>query len=489
MAGRIRWLGVFIVLCFVVLFVQLNELQVVHAKQYADNTANPEIEYQMYSQPRGPILSADGVVLAQSVPTTVGAYKYQREYPTGSLFSQVVGYDSLIYPPSGVEATYNADLSAHNRPIKTLSDLLATPMVTDTVTLTMSDALQKDLAAALDNRYGAIVVLDPSTGAVEAMYSNPTFDPNPLVSPYSAPETQAYATDTTTDQYGFQPLASIAYQDSFFPGSTFKTVTTAAAYDHAPRLVDTPMPYYTCIPPHTFGGQFTKLCNFGDGGCGGTIAQMLPPSCDTGYALLGTKVGAAGMTAEADAFGFNQQPPIDLPSSPFEVSHFLQSGCYMNAQVFLAFSSIGQYCTTASPLQMAMVASAFANGGVIMKPHVMASVRDSLGNPVATYQPTKWLTATTPKTAAAVTTLMTDVAKYGTAAGIFPADEDVAAKTGTAQVAQNNSETTDWMIAFAPATAPKVAVAVVLPNQALSATGAEVAGPVMRAILRDALGY
>ncbi len=489
MAGRIRWLGVFIVLCFVVLFVQLNELQVVHAKQYADNKNNPEIQYQKYSQPRGPILSADGVVLAQSVPTTVGDYKYQREYPTGSLFSQVVGYQSLIYGPSGVEETYNTDLAAHNRPIKTLSDLLATPTVTDTVTLTMSDALQKELVAALGNRYGAIVVLDPSTGAIEAMYSNPTFDPNPLVSPYSAVEDQAWLADNETDQFGFSPLASLAYQDSFPPGSTFKTVTTAAAYDHAPRLVDTPMPFYTCIPPHTLGGQTKALCNFGDGGCGGTIAQMLPPSCDTGYALLGTKVGAAGMTTEADAFGFNQQPPLDLPTSPYEVSHFLQPSCYMNAQIFLANSSIGQDCTSASPLQMAMVASAFANGGVIMTPHVMASVRDSLGNPVATYQPTKWLTATTPKTAEAVTTLMTDVAKYGTAQGVFSADEDVAAKTGTAQVGLGNTATTDWMIAFAPAAAPKVAVAVVLPNQALSATGAEVAGPVMRKVIQDALGY
>src|SRR5208282_612103 len=101
--------------------------------------------------------------------------------------------------------------------------------------------------------------LDPSTGAILAMYSNPTFDPNPLVSPFTATEQQAWLADNAANAYGFSPLASLAYQDSFPPGSTFKTVTTAAAYDHAPRLVDTPMPYYTCIPPHTFGGQFTKL--------------------------------------------------------------------------------------------------------------------------------------------------------------------------------------------------------------------------------------
>jgi peptidoglycan glycosyltransferase len=215
---------------------------------------------------------------------------------------------------------------------------------------------------------------------------------------------------------------------------------------------------------------------------------MLPPSCDTGFALLGTEVGATGMTAEADAFGFNQQPPIDLPRSGFEISEFLQPQCYLNAQVFLAFSSIGQKCTIASPLQMAMVAAALANKGTLMTPHVVKEVRDSAGNLVLTNGALPWLQATSPVTAAAVTALMQRVVTNGTASGVgFPPQDQVAAKTGTAQVGVGNSATTDWMIAFAPASAPKVAVAVVIPNQSLSATGAEISGPLVKYMIEHTL--
>lgn len=484
-------------LCFVVLFLQLNNLQVINAQQYANAPDNPVKKIQRYDQPRGDILSADGVVLARSVPSPPGnLYKYERQYPEpwASLFAQVVGVDSLLYENYGVEASYNSYMVAHNRPVKTLKDLLTTtPVITDTVTLTVSSKLQFDAASALAGRDGAIVVLDPATGAVLAMYSNPTFDPNGLASLSGTTETKAFAADNTPDALGYRPFTSLAYQDNAFPGSTFKIVTTAAAYQHAPQLVDASMPYYVCIPPGTFRGQTTQLCNFGGvQGCGGPIAEMLPPSCDTGYAILGTKIGAASMTAEADAFGFNQQPPIDLPHSSNEVSQFLQPSCYQNAQVYLAFSSIGQFCTKASPLQMAMVAAAIADGGVVMTPHVMSQIRDSQGNLVESYQPTAWLQATSAATASAINGLMVQVthAGNGTAAGIFPPSEDVAAKTGTAQVQNAAGQyiaTNDWMIAFAPASDPKVAIAVELPDQPVSATGAEQAGPVMRTMINDAL--
>jgi penicillin-binding protein A len=496
---RIRWLGIVIVACFVLLFLQLNDIQVVKAHNYATNQNNPQMLAAKYSEPRGSIVSSDGTVLAYSTPAPKGTsqYKYEREYPTGSLFSQVTGVDSPDYGSYGVEASYNSYLTAHNQPIKTLGDLLTTRTITDTVTLTLSKALQTDAKNELGSNDGAIVVLNPSTGAVEAMYSNPSYDPNPLASLDPATEQSAWKDDTAkADGLGNYPFTSLAYQNIAFPGSTFKIVTAAAAYEHAPQLVDTPMPSYQCIPPGTLGGQTTPLCNFGGDQsppCGGTIAQMLPPSCDTGFALLGTKVGAAGMTAEADSFGFNQQPPIDLPHSSSQVSAFLQSSCYQNAEVFLAFASFGQDCTKASPLQMAMVAAAVANDGVIMTPHVMSQIHDSQGNLVKTYQPTPWLKPMSAATAAALNNLMTQVvtAPDGTAAGVgFLPQDDVAAKTGTAQVQNAAGQyiaTNDWMIAFAPASAPKVAVAVELLNQPVSDTGAEQAGPVMNTMIQDAL--
>jgi peptidoglycan glycosyltransferase len=498
MAGRIRLLGIGMVLCFLALFLQLNNVQVKNAHKYATSPYNPAVNAAKFDQPRGIIQSADGMVLAQSVAVKKPCrtcYKYVRQYPLGPLFAHISGYFPIGGQVTGVEETYGSYLAQHNRPVKTIGDLLTTPIETDTVTLTISTKLQRAAQQALGGRDGAIVALDPGTGAILAMYSNPTFDPNPLAVNDATTVANAYKADTKVDPAtGFSPLDSLAYQNIFPPGSTFKVVTATAAYQYAPKLVDTPMPSYGCIPGGTLGGQSLArpLCNFGGrnaAACGGTIAQMLPPSCDTGFALLGTRVGATSMTAEADAFGFNQQPPIDLPHAFNEVSGFLQPKCYKGQQIFLANSSIGQQCTIASPLQMALVAAGIANGGVVMTPHVMYQIRDSQNTLVRLYQPTAWHRAASQATASALNGLMVNVVRGGTAAGVgFPAAETVAAKTGTAQVGVGNSATTDWMIAFAPASQPKVALAVVIPHQALSATGAEIAGPVMRTMIQAALG-
>ncbi|HXQ60893.1 MAG TPA: penicillin-binding transpeptidase domain-containing protein [Acidimicrobiales bacterium] len=494
MARRIRWLGVGMVVCFFLLFLQLNDIQVVKAHQYATDPDNPAVKAQG-QQPRGDIQSADGQILAKSVraPKNSG-YKYERVYPEkwASLFSGVVGVDSPNYENYGVEASYNSYLVAHNRPITSLKDLLTTGApITDTVTLTLSTTLQAAARSALGQQVGAVVALDPQTGAVLAMYSNPTYDPNLLASLNSDKEAFAFTEDNTRNAAGFTPFTSLAYQDAsqFGPGSTFKIVTTAAAYDKAPQLVNTPIPVFTTIPANYFKGQSQSLSNDDFASCGGTIATMLPISCDTGYAILGTKIGAPAMTAEADGFGFNQQPPIDLPHGSEEVSNFLQPACYENAQVFLAYSSIGQKCTQASPLQMAMVASAIADNGVIMTPHVMDQIRDSDGNLVDQYQPIPWKQATSPQTAQAINLLMREVVTQGTAdyVGFLPQD-DVAAKTGTAQAGVGNTNVNGWMIAFAPANHPTVAIAVVIPNTALYKVGAQVAGPVMKAMIEAALG-
>ncbi len=497
MARRIRWLGLGMVVCFLVLFVQLNNIQVVKAHQYATDPRNPAVIAQA-QQTRGIIQSADGQVLAKSVLAPKGsAEKYLRVYPPrwATLFSGVVGVDSPRFTNYGVEESYNSYLLAHNKPVTSLKDLLTTGApVTDTVTLTISTKLQLAAQAALGGQVGAVVALDPRTGAVLAMYSNPTYDPNQLVSLDPNTEAFAFAIDNDRNAAGFAPFTSLAYQDAtrFGPGSTFKTLTTAAAYDRAPQLVNTPMPFFPgngAVPSGYFKGQTQPLNNDDHVPCGGTIAMMLPESCDTGYAVLGTKIGPAAMLAEADGFGFNQQPPIDLPHSRLEVSDFLQPSCYQNAQVFLAYSSIGQKCTAASPLQMAMVASAFADSGVIMTPHVMDQIRDSDGNLVTRYQATPWKQATSAKTAAAVTGLMQQVVTHGTASGVgFNPRDDVAAKTGTAQAGVGNTNVNGWMIAFAPATNPVVALAVVIPNTVLSKVGAEVAGPVMKAMITAVLG-
>ena len=201
------------------------------------------------------------------------------------------------------------------------------------------------------------------------------------------------------------------------------------------------------------------------------------------------------LNTEAEAFGFNKQVPLDLPD--VGVSNFPTAAELVNNAPLQAYSAFGQGTSVstdiATTLQMAMVAEGIADRGTIMTPHVMSEIRDSSGNLIESYRPTPWLQATNPLTAAAVTQLMQAVVTQpgATAYGVFPADEDVAAKTGTAETsgAFGQKLTNDWMIAFAPANDPTVAVAVSVPNQVPSSTGAAISGPPTAAILRAVLGY
>jgi peptidoglycan glycosyltransferase len=340
---------------------------------------------------------------------------------------------------------------------------------------------------ALGTNEGAVVALDPSNGNVLAMYSNPSFDPNPLASQSLTAEMAGWKAYNTPGPNGFVNGSPMAFERAFFPGSTFKVITSAAAYDHDPQLATQSFPYASTYQPP---GTNLSIHNAEPGPCGGTLQQMLPPSCDTGYARLGVELTAQNLVAEATSFGFGARPPIDLPTSPSSVScmTLTSSTPCMSAlslesnQPFLAYSAIGQGDVQATPLQMALVASGIADDGVIMKPHVMARILDPKDNVIQTYQASPWLRATSPQTAQAVSSLMQGVVSQpdGTAYHIFPASWQVAAKTGTAQAA---GATIDWMIAFAPATHPQIAIAVVVPAQALSASGAIVSGPIVKAVL------
>ena len=510
MERRIRRLGIFMVLCFVALFLQLNNIQVLKANSLATSPSNPRVVAVELSQPRGDILSSDGVVLAKSVPATSGAYKYRRVYPpnTASLFAQIVGYDTIFGTRTGVEAEYNNYLDSHTSSpvskslISTLHNLLVSHTTTGNVTLTINSSLQLQVATIMDKVYNPItapveaaVVINPKTGAIEAMYGNPTFDPNPLAAT-DAKTVEAYY-NSLNPTHATSPLVSRAYQFGFIPGSTFKVVTSSAVYDHQPALAKMDYPVTDCIKVNQ---RVQPVCNYQntDGSherCGGTLNITLPQSCDTAFAQLGLALGPQSLSSEAEAFGFNQTIPIDLPDG--QPSDFPTATALLGNDPLQATSAFGQGAgnetVIATPLQMALVAAGIANGGVIMTPHVMQQIRDSQGNLITSYTPKPWLTATNPITAAAVTSLMQKVTSVpgSTAYGVFPASWNVAAKTGTAETGgglQGNTLTNDWMIAFAPANDPKVAVAVAVPTQGPSQTGAAVSGPPTREILAAALG-
>jgi peptidoglycan glycosyltransferase len=486
MGRRIRWLGIVLILCFALVLIQLTNLQFRRAHQLASASANPRNQSKILDNARGDIVAADGSILAYSRALNIpGSYKYQRVYPTATarLFSDVVGYDSIKYGTWGIEYQYNDQLIAHAQPARSLSQFLNPTTATDDVTLTVQPKLQLAAQQALAGRDGAIVALNPNTGAVLAMYANPTYDPNLLASTSPTAQDQGRFFAVAKDSQGYDALASLAYAQRWAPGSTFKVITTSAAYDYAPQFVNKSYPVRPATPLPD-----SNLLLHNDGGtpCGGTIAQMLPPSCDPGYADLGLDIGGTNLYKQATQFGYDSVPPLDIPG--VVASNFPTPAELKDNLPGVAYSAIGQEDVAATALQGALEASAIANGGVIMTPHLMAQIRDSQGNLVTNFGLKPWMRATTQATAAAITPLMEEVVTSGTAGhvGFLPEDQ-VAAKTGTAQAGPTNAQVDAWMIAFAPASQPRVAIAVILPDQPGEITGAVAAGPVMKAMIEAAL--
>jgi peptidoglycan glycosyltransferase len=506
MERRIRRLGIFIVLCFLALFVQLNNIQVLRANSLATSPNNPRIITVQRSETRGSILSSDGVTLASSVlapPNSI--YKYQRVYnpQTANLFSQITGFAPSIFGNNyGIESEYNNYLTPHTRPAKTLRDLLVNRTEVDNVTLTISTKLQSQVAAAINQdapgvNGAAAVVMDPTTGAIEAMYSNPSFDPNTLVS-QNIKSDEFYWTALNKLQFLANPLIPGTYDQLNAPGSSFKVVTTSAVLEHSPALTNMIYPSVASVDLPGTGTPAQKLTNYHSEVCPGpnepgTLEQLVIESCDANFASIGQVLGAPTLVGQAEQYGFNGKVPLDVPSDTVATSNFGTVASFDPEDTGVAGlmkSAIGQENVTASTLQMAMVAGTVANGGKEMTPHLMAQIHDTQGSLVTSYTPSVWKTPIQPSTAATLTTFMQGVVQKGTAANVFPASWNVAAKTGTAQTGSFSADppfTTDWLIAFAPVGQSKVAIAVVVPNQPGSATGATVSGPIVKQILGDVL--
>jgi peptidoglycan glycosyltransferase len=293
--------------------------------------------------------------------------------------------------------------------------------------------------------------------------------------------TAAWDADLKRDSNGFQPLGLVATEQTFPPGSTFKVITTAAAAVSKPAdlVKDFPSDRGACT---TLPDSNKLLCNSGGQPCGGDVTEMLPISCDPGYALLGIDLGADYMFKAATSFGYDAVPPLDLPGTVS--SYFPTAASFANNIPGLAYSSIGQENVRATALQDALVAAAVGNDGVMMTPHLMNYITGPDGKIVKRYKDSVWKTPLTPAQAQVIVPLMEKVVTIGTASGVgFPAQYDVAAKTGTAQTGNAKKNTDDWLIAFAPATDPTIAVAVVVPYQPTPDFGATIAGPVVKALV------
>ncbi len=481
MNTQIRRLGIVLIVLFTALFIQLNYLQVIEANDLNNHPANSRAVVRDFSQPRGVIQTADGAVVAQSVPSN-DAFKLQRQYPLGPLFAHVTGYFSFTYGSEGVEKEYNDALTGKvSQGSFNPRDLLIDREKTGNVTLTISKSLQELASEQLGERKGSVVALDPRTGAILAFVDYPTYDPNTLAS-HNQDSVRAAWSELNADED--KPLLPRTYRERYPPGSSFKVVTTAAGL--ATGTASPAQPVYPTMRelllPNA-GGQ--TLQNFGGSTCGGPLPEALRVSCNTAFAQLGLDLGAQKLSGAASDFGFNKVPPIDMPYAA--QSFFPAAGAFARDQPGLAKSAIGQQDVSATPMQMALVAAGIANNGVIMTPHVLGEVRDSDGAVVQRYEPKPWLTAVPPSVAQTTRDMMVGVVERGSGTRAQIPGLAVAGKTGTAQTGLDKSHV--WFVAFAPADAPRVAVAVMLEDQpsTTEATGGALAAPIAQAVMRAAL--
>ncbi|CAB4910099.1 unannotated protein [freshwater metagenome] len=472
------------VVLILICVAQLTYLQIINAGHLANDPRNTRAALRDINRPRGPILSADGVVLARSVPSKDNTeFKYQREYPEGGLFAQVVGYQSFVFGNTGVESTYNdalvgreADLQLDN-----LSDLVSGSNGTGTVVLSLRADVQREAAAALGLQRGSVVVLDLTTGEVVAMYSTPTYDPNPLAGHNSLEVQKAYKALNDDPN---KPNLSRAFRELYAPGSTFKSVTAAVAIDES---VATPAePVYPTLSQLDLPQTDSVLRNFGGKECGGNLAESLRQSCNTTFGQIGLDLGnkfVGGMRK----FGIGVIPPFDVAPGAI-ASIGPPAGSFDLNQPLFAFAGIGQGDVATTPLQMALAAAGIGNGGVIMKPHVGAEIKNSKGKVIRRIANEPWRTATSATTAQAVNTMMTDVVEQGTGTAAKITGVRVAGKTGTAQA--DGGPPHAWFIAFAPADAPRYAVSVIVErggSLGSEATGGRVAAPIAARVLKVAL--
>ena len=488
MNQRIRRFAVVLIVLYVILFAQLNFIQVGQKSTLEADTRNTRQTVRDFNDPRGDIRTSDGVVIATSVRNKAGSeFDWQRTYPEGDLYSAITGYFTFGYGATQIEKVRNDVLAGRTieQQIKGFRSLFNGENTTGTVETTIDADIQQAAKDALGNREGSVVVIEPATGAVKAMWSSPTYDANFVA------DQKRITSDVLTylNEIPGKPLLANAYQERYMPGSTFKVITTAAALDDGLITKESIwVDESEFLPPQTTD----PIQNYGNKVCGGDLPEVFRRSCNTPFARIAIELGPEKMVAAAKRFGIGDNIPFDLPrstSSQFgDVEYFTQN------LPLLGIGGFGQGNTQTVPLHMAMVAASIAHGGVMMKPYVIGATYDHDGGVLQRTVPTVWKTPMTPATSSLLTELMVGVVNEGTAQCCMKLANGIqaAAKTGTAQLnaAGEPERSHAWIIAFAPAEAPKYAVVVMLKGttaEISEGTGGSLAGPVAKKVLDIAL--
>mgnify|MGYP001098974577 CR=1 FL=1 len=472
LSTRLRRVAIALSLLMTALVVNLTWLQVVEAPALAANPANTRDLTAGLQSPRGSIVSADAVVLAQSV---LDGETYRREYPLGSSAAHVIGYFSTIHGRTGIEAAMTETLSG-DRSFNTFADALdaaaGLPVAGNDVRLTIDTRVQRAAEQALAGRTGAAVAIDPATGAVLALASFPTYDPNEI-------DALIGSLDQGVED---APLVNRATTSLYPPGSTFKVVTLTGALGAGVAEADTIYPAPASIE---LGGA--PVTNYGGYGYGSlTLSEATRRSVNTVFGQLAVDLTAKDLVAQSKRFGFADEPPLRIPTvaslmpDPDEMTVWETAWAGVGQPVGEHDSPPGPQVT---PLQMALVSAGIGNGGAVMRPYLVSSITNEAGRVLSSAEPRVWRTATDPATAATVRDLMTGVVQSGSGTRARIDGVTVAGKTGTAEVGEDIA-THAWFIAFAPAENPRVAVAIVLENAGL---GGVEAAPAAKMILEAAL--
>ena len=471
---------------FLLLLLNTNYVQAFKASSFVNDPQNGRTFTQQYQYQRGSIITADNETIAESRHVS-GIYSYQRYYPDPIPYAAVTGYVTA-YSATGIEGA-ESKLLAGTDPrltVRNLIDLITgKPKKGATVQLTINSVAQQAAYAALKatGLPSGVVAIQPTTGAILALASYPSFNPNKYATFNGNDLIKADNRYRNSPQ---QPLLNRAINETFPPGSTFKIVTASTAFSTGRY---TPDSLYYAPTDLSLPGTTNKLINYDNLPCGSggkvPLIYAFTVSCNTVYGGLGLHLGGSALRSQANKFGMNRSLQIPLTVSP-------SSYPPVSNPDYTAYSAIGQYNDAVTPLQEAMFAAAIANGGTLMRPYLVRQViAPNLSTLVAT-QPSVLSQAVSPGVAADVSRMMASVVQspYGTAHSITPllGTITVAAKTGTAQNGINNSGLDDAVFTcFSPATGnPQIAVGVVVKGGGL---GADASAPVAVKIIKAYMQY
>lgn len=475
MIPPLRRVGAAVLAMFITLFLSASYIQVVASEDIADDDRNVRKLYESFSAERGQIL-AGGIPIATSVPVD-NQFRFLRTYPFPELYAPVVGYYTLNQGNAGIESALNPVLTG--RASSQILDQL-TALVTGStpegasVSLTLDPEIQQIAYEAMGDRRGAIVVLDPTTGRILAMVSTPSYDPNRLAAHSTSSVLSAYNEYSEDPD---NPLANRAIAgDQYFPGSVFKILMTAAALESGDYTAESEFPN---LPELALPLSTKSIKNSGGRLCGGeenvTLEDAFRLSCNIPYAELGLELGETEIGSVADDFGFGATLEIPLSVTASNFPRGLD-----DAQLML--SSFGQFDVRVTPLQVAMLSAGIANGGVLMKPHLVDEIIAPNLRVLQSYEPTIYSRPLSPSVAEEMTRMMVLNVSQGVAGAAGISGISVAGKTGTAETGIGDGRSF-WFTGFAPAEAPEVVVAVVIEGTSSEGTANSVASPIAKKVM------